>query len=251
MPGRYRCRGERPPRLDVDGTSLRRLSNTDAAEANPSWARDGALIAFEFQVAGRRSELAVVEPDGVEEQLTGGKSDVALSLAMRGRSPHQWASTASGNFRLVVGPATLVNTKGRLDTSIERLLDAVNPLRVSDPSTDLVCAVIRLPLANGVALACVESRKPGDFAALNAIRNDLGMFIKRRRAETLYYEWQEYLLKEAGFEDRAQLRRVEQAFDRAVQHQSGRRQRGQDARVALQGPRRPRRAPGPERQHLR
>jgi hypothetical protein len=52
--------------------------------------------------------------------------------------------------KLVVGPATLVNTKVNLDGSIERLFDAVNPFRTSDPSTDLVCAVIRLPFENGV-----------------------------------------------------------------------------------------------------
>ncbi len=61
-----------------------------------------------------------------------------------------------------------------------------------------------IALTNGVALAYVEARKPGDHTVFNSIRNDLGMFIKRKRAETVYYEWQEYLLKDAGFEDRAQ-----------------------------------------------
>jgi len=31
------------------------------------------------------------------------------------------------------------------------LMNAVNPFRATDPSTELVCAVIRFPLANGVA----------------------------------------------------------------------------------------------------
>ena len=50
-----------------------------------------------------------------------------------------------------MGPATLVNTKLDLDSALDRLAQAANPFRTSDPSTELVCAVVRLPLANGVA----------------------------------------------------------------------------------------------------
>ena len=59
-----------------------------------------------------------------------------------------------------------------------------------------------IPLKNGVALAWVKYRNPGERAVLRAVAKDLGIFIKRKRAETLFYEWQEYLLKQANFEDR-------------------------------------------------
>ncbi len=70
---------------------------------------------------------------------------------MRGASLHAWASTATGNVRAVVGRATLVNTKLDLDQAFDRLTQAVNPFRESEPSTELECAVVRLPLANGIA----------------------------------------------------------------------------------------------------
>lgn len=63
---------------------------------------------------------------------------------------------------------------------------------------------------NGVAIAYIESRQPAERAVFQAIRNDLGVFIKRRRAETVFYEWQEYLLKQAGFEDLVLQKRAAQ-----------------------------------------
>jgi len=58
-----------------------------------------------------------------------------------------------------------------------------------------------IALTNGTAMAYVESRKSADHTVFQSIRNNLGEFIKRRRAEIIFYEWQEYLLKQAGFED--------------------------------------------------
>jgi hypothetical protein len=67
-----------------------------------------------------------------------------------------------------------------------------------------------IPLKDGAAIAWVKSRKSADNAVFQAIRNDLGMFIKRKRAETVFYEWQEYLLKQAGFEDNALKKRAKE-----------------------------------------
>jgi hypothetical protein len=88
---------------------------------------------------------------GVHREVRGGKTEIALNLTMHGVSPHAWASTATGTARAVVGSATLVNTKLNLGTPLDSLLDAVNPFRATDPSTELVCAVVRLPLTNGLA----------------------------------------------------------------------------------------------------
>ncbi|MDD5482951.1 MAG: SurA N-terminal domain-containing protein [Kiritimatiellae bacterium] len=66
-----------------------------------------------------------------------------------------------------------------------------------------------IPLTNGAAIVYVESRRPESHAVFQSIRNDLGLFIQRRRVETAFYEWQEYLLKEAGFEDYAARKRTE------------------------------------------
>jgi uncharacterized protein involved in outer membrane biogenesis len=88
---------------------------------------------------------------GVKRELHGGKTEVKADISAHGASPRQWASTANGNVIAVVGPATIVNPKGSTDVPLDRLFEATNPFRGVDPNTQLQCAVIRLPLKNGVA----------------------------------------------------------------------------------------------------
>jgi hypothetical protein len=70
---------------------------------------------------------------------------------MRGDAPHKWMSSANGRARAVVGPATLINTRLDPTLSFDRIVQVVNPFRTASPSTELQCAVVRLPLAGGVA----------------------------------------------------------------------------------------------------
>ena len=60
-------------------------------------------------------------------------------------------SGINGRAQAVVGRATLVNTKLDPSVTFDRLAEALNPFRKVNPSTELQCAVIRLPLAGGVA----------------------------------------------------------------------------------------------------
>lgn len=138
-------------RLDVPTVQGALLGGSLAGNFTVDAARSGAA-SLTVRLNGTGLALgAMLAAVGKPREVRGGSSDLAVNVAMRGGSPREWASTVSGNVKLVVGPATLVNTKVRLDGSIERLLDAVNPFRTSDPSTDLVCAVIRLPFDNGIA----------------------------------------------------------------------------------------------------
>src|SRR5271167_5035323 len=68
------------------------------------------------------------------------------------RCSRRQGGSASGNVLAVAGPATIVNPKGSTDVPLDRLLEAVNPFRTVDATTELRCAVIRLPLKDGVAL---------------------------------------------------------------------------------------------------
>ena len=88
---------------------------------------------------------------GVKREVRGGKTSVNADLAMHGVSQRQWASSASGIATAIVGPATLGHPADNSDAAFNRLADAVNPFRKSDPSTEIVCAVVRLPLASGIA----------------------------------------------------------------------------------------------------
>lgn len=138
-------------RLDVPTFQGNALGGSVAGGATIDASRPGDT-AWSLRLNGNGLSLgAILAAVGMPREVRDGKSELTLSLAMRGRSPRQWASTASGSFQLVVGPATLVNTQVRADGSIERLFAAVNPFHSTDPSTNLVCAVMRLPLDNGIA----------------------------------------------------------------------------------------------------
>ncbi len=98
----------------------------------------------------RLEELAAAT--GRTGQVSGGETSVAVDLAGAGGSLRRLAATASGNVQIVVGPAQLAATA--LDIggdTLPKLLDIVNPFRKSDPTTELRCAVVRLPLHDGVA----------------------------------------------------------------------------------------------------
>src|SRR6266545_4378695 len=127
----------------LGGTVLGRL------QLDASRAPDAALS---LHVDAKNLDLgALLAAAGVKRELHGGKTEVKADISARGASPRQWASSANGNVIAVVGPATVVNPKGSTDVPLDRLLEAVNPFRSVDPSTQLQCAVIRLPLKNGVA----------------------------------------------------------------------------------------------------
>jgi uncharacterized protein involved in outer membrane biogenesis len=112
----------------------------------------GQAPAIALRADGHSLDLAaLLAAAGVKRQVRGGKTEVSIDVAMRGDSPHKWMSGINGRVRAVVGPATLVNTKLDPSLSFDRLAEALNPFRTVNPNTELRCAVIRLPLANGVA----------------------------------------------------------------------------------------------------
>jgi AsmA family protein len=94
---------------------------------------------------------ALLEILAVKREVRGGKTDVTVDIAAHGESAHQWVQSANGSVTVVVGAATLVHTKLDLDSPLNRLADAVNPFHRVDPSTELECAVGRLPLKDGIA----------------------------------------------------------------------------------------------------
>jgi len=94
---------------------------------------------------------ALLAAAGVSREVRGGKTNISVDVAMHGNSPHQWMSGINGRAQAVVGRATLVNTKLDPSVTFDRLAEVLNPFRRVNPSTELQCAVIRLPLAGGVA----------------------------------------------------------------------------------------------------
>jgi uncharacterized protein involved in outer membrane biogenesis len=129
--------------LGAFGGRLRGTVNVDASSDPP---------ALKVRLDGTGLSLgAILAAAGLPREVRGGSTEVATDLAMRGHSPHEWASIATGSVRVVAGRATLVNTKIDQAVALDALAAAVNPFRARDPSTELVCAVVRFPVANGVA----------------------------------------------------------------------------------------------------
>ena len=108
------------------------------------------------------AELAAFE---IRRDVKGGKTSVNADLRARGASLHDWAASASGNMTAIAGPASIANAKLDLNSAFNRIAKATNPFHDTDPNTELSCAVIRLPLAAGIAhidrSVAVESQKLG------------------------------------------------------------------------------------------
>ncbi|HEY2818470.1 MAG TPA: AsmA family protein [Casimicrobiaceae bacterium] len=104
------------------------------------------------RMTGRNLDLAVIlAAVGTPRQTRGGATTLDVHITAHGLSPHAWASSATGTFFARVGPTTLVNTKLNLDHALDQLAQALNPFREGDASTELECAVVRLPLKDGIA----------------------------------------------------------------------------------------------------
>ncbi len=108
--------------------------------------------ALNLHVDARSLELAAILAEaGIKREVRGGKTSVNADIAARGNSLHQWADSANGSVLVVMGPASLGHPSSGGDAAFNRLADAVNPFRNVDSTTEIQCAVIRLPLSGGTA----------------------------------------------------------------------------------------------------
>lgn len=156
-------------RLDVPRLQASAFGGTASATVSLDAARQPApALAMQAQMKGMDLG-ALLAAVGAKREVRGGKTDVRIDIAATGVTPRQWESTMSGTITAQVGPATLVNTKIDLDSPLNKLGAAVNPFHNVDPSTELQCAVIRLPLRNGVAEVersiAFETKKFGAIAS--------------------------------------------------------------------------------------
>jgi Uncharacterized protein involved in outer membrane biogenesis len=156
-------------RLDIPALQTSAFGGTATANVSLDTAHQPApalLVHAQIKGMDLGALLAAV---GTRREVRGGKTDVRSDIGATGSTPRQWESTMSGTVTALVGPATLVNTKLDLDSPLNKLGAAVNPFHNVDPSTELQCAVIRLPLHNGVAeierSIAIETKKFGATAS--------------------------------------------------------------------------------------
>jgi len=58
-----------------------------------------------------------------------------------------------------------------------------------------------IPVENGYVFGFVDYRVPASQTVMESVRNDLAMYIRNRREDMVFTDWQEYLLASAKFED--------------------------------------------------
>ena len=126
----------------------------------------GGSVRGNIQIDGRRSDAPAVRLQadaqgldlpklaaaaGVTREIRGGKVRANIDISGRGTTPHRVASSMSGTMVVVSGPATLVRATTQGESAASQVAGALDPFRTVDAATELRCAVVRLPLANGVA----------------------------------------------------------------------------------------------------
>ncbi len=135
--------------LDAPVVQAGLLGGTLVARVKLDAGNDGAL---NLHVDAKGLDLAAILAEaGVRREVRGGKTALNADIAARGTSLHQWAGSASGNVLVTVGPAAMGHPSDNSDAAFNKLADAVNPFRKVDLNTELQCAIIRLPLAGGIA----------------------------------------------------------------------------------------------------
>lgn len=137
-------------RLVVDDLALGAYGGTTRGRIVVDARAAPASIALRLD--GRALDLgALLAAAGLERSVQGAKTDVTLDVTMRGGSPRAWASSLTGPVVVSVGGGTIVPGTQGLGTPLLKALDAIDPMRAAGGPTRLACAVVRLPLRDGVA----------------------------------------------------------------------------------------------------
>jgi uncharacterized protein involved in outer membrane biogenesis len=88
---------------------------------------------------------------GVRASVSGGPTDLTVAAAGSGASLHDWMASLGGKLRIVVGPGHIEGAALKFGGDVlTGALDAINPFRKTETSTELRCAVINAPVESGL-----------------------------------------------------------------------------------------------------
>jgi hypothetical protein len=87
---------------------------------------------------------------GYSGMVVGGSADLSVDLSGRGISVRSLVSSLDGELRLSAGPARLTVLALPPGDVLSGLFDTINPFRKKEEYTDLTCAVVRLPVRDGL-----------------------------------------------------------------------------------------------------
>jgi len=115
----------------------------DNLQGSPNWAFKGQASGFTLEQL-----LASTNSKG---KVSGGDMRTAFNLTSSGKSPHQIASSLSGQSQITIGSARLASSfMNQGGDVLISLFDAINPMRKKTNETTLECAVAYLPVKNGL-----------------------------------------------------------------------------------------------------
>lgn len=151
--------------------------------------QEATEAAREHAVAAALAEKAAEIHDAAESALAGGKT---LAEALE---PFGLESTRTDAFSQMTGTDALPHSNV--------VLPGIRYLNAGELTT---------PLGAGddLMLAYVVSRKEGDPTEFSTLKTQIQNSLRQRQASILFEEWENYLLREANFQDRKQLQRGKQ-----------------------------------------
>jgi AsmA family protein len=174
LPGKFQLEsvllnlGLRNGRLEVDPLTFvvgeGRVAGKVEVDAAPGRT---PLLAARLEGGGISLERLAASA-GYGNTVTGGRADLSVRISGSGSSVQRLMSGLNGEVRLVSGPARL--SGGVLDLGDDvftQLLDTVNPFRKRDRYTHVTCAVVRLPVQNG--LVTIERSVAFETTKVNAV----------------------------------------------------------------------------------
>ena len=142
-----------PGRLQLDPVSFAIAGGQARGQVRVAL-RPGAAPRVDLQLSARSMAVEALEgAQGGNRYFKGGRANLDARLAMTGRTPWALAGTSTGEALLTARDVGLSGRAASMDRNlVARLIDALIP--TGQPRDDLVvqCAVVRLPLRDGVAV---------------------------------------------------------------------------------------------------
>lgn len=197
------------PGLDLDLTATKaafELRNTpDEYFSRPLTGKEAVyLLAFESVEEPRVPAFEEVREEAVEAAKESAAFDELHKQAGEIAKAVETALDAGSTFEEALAPFNLeIKTTKPFSAS-----------SAAETETDDIKSILRyvmplgkgefagiIPTPGGVFIAYVKDRAPADQAMFDSMRMDLAEFVKKRRADILFAEWQKNMLQPGNFEN--------------------------------------------------
>ena len=142
-----------PERLAVEPLSLT-VAGGQAQGRLELGVRRGEPLRVKLRADANALSLQALDEamNGRGGHVQGGRTTLRATVDAAGRSPHGLAASASGNVLISVTDATVLGGAAAMQRNVlVALLQALLPKQEAAKSLPIVCAVVNLPLRNGVA----------------------------------------------------------------------------------------------------